>query len=80
MLFIRPFVRGLRSLYMNASREALTGVLQTCRLRAKLNRWMRLLAPYVLEDAQAGRCAACTPDRPPWWPGTLVSLCTLGEL
>jgi hypothetical protein len=51
---VRAFARGLRSDYMDAANELLSGPLQLCRLQSKIDRWKAALAAHIQKDESAG--------------------------
>jgi hypothetical protein len=51
---IRAFARGLRSQYVAAASELLSGPFSLCRLQAKIDRWRDAIAPFMAADTAAG--------------------------
>jgi hypothetical protein len=63
------FGLGLRSHYMEAAANAMSGPLRLCRIRAKMERWRASIADAMAEDALAGLFPATESEeleRYPW--------------
>lgn len=51
---LRAFMRPLRDVYMQAAADALAGPAQSCKLKAKIDRWRSMLAEEMATDADTG--------------------------
>jgi hypothetical protein len=63
----RAFALGFRSLYIDASRQLLSGPLLPCRTRAKINRWKEAIKFYVEEEKKAGLYPPVKGRDNDWW-------------